>query len=244
MNKIVSLLLKILLTLLILFLAWRLYDEIFSPWQFDKAKKARYKAVKEHMDEIVKAQDAFKEATGKFAGDFDTLGLVLKNDSLREIRSIGVTADTVVVMGVDKARDFFDIEEDLTGEPLFKRLSSSIKQYNEQLRKEGGDQITSYKVEDTSYVSISKTLDIKSSIDSLRYIPYSKGDTFHMEAKILTEGLGRLEVPVYEVIAKNKSILKGLDERYWHKEAGIKLGSLNEATTDIREFDPGEEDED
>lgn len=242
MNKIVSLLLKILLTLLVIFLAWKLYDEIFSPWQFEKAKKQRYEAVRSQMDELVKAQDAFLQSRGRYAGNFDTLSLVLNNDSLAEIRSIGVTADTVVVLGVDKAKTFFEVDEDLEGDALFDLLSKRLKDYNEQLRQEGGDQITSYKVEDTTYVSIANTLDISTAIDSLKYIPYGKGDTFKMRAEVLTEGLGRLKVPVFKVVAFNKSMLKGLDQRYWDERSGLTLGSLEEATSDIRPFGPGEED--
>jgi|GEM_PF-3091589 len=241
MNKIVVFSLKILLTLLIIFLGYRLYDEIFSPWKFEKAKNQRYKAVRSRMDEIVKAQNKFKDVTGTFAGSWDSLSKVLVHDSIMEIRSIGATADTVVVLGVKKAIKFFDIPKDLKGEDLFNELAQRVKTYNEQLRQQGGDEILSYKVEDTTYVPAIAQLHIRTSLDSLKYIPYGRGDTFILEKKILTVGLGRVQVPVYKVVAYNKSILVGLDERYFEPEGGIKLGSLEEATTDIQEFEPGEE---
>lgn len=241
MNKIVVFSLKILLTLLIIFLGYRLYDEIFSPWKFEKAKNQRYKAVRSQMDEIVKAQNKFKDVTGTYAGSWDTLAYVLVHDSIMEIRSIGATADTVVVLGVDEAIKFFDIPQDLEGEDLFNEFTLRVKAYNEQLRQQGGDEILSYKIEDTTYVPAIAQLHIRTAPDSLKYIPYGRGDTFILEKKILTVGLGRVQVPVYKVVAYNESILRGLDERYYEPKGGIRLGSLEEATTDIQEFEPGEE---
>lgn len=240
MSKAISLTLKVLLTLVILYLGYRLYDTIFSPYFFEQAKSERYDAVYERMDEIVVAQNAFREATGDFAGSFDTLVMVLKNDSIAQIRSIGEEGDTVKVLSVKEGIELFEVNPNLTGEKLFRALQRAVDNYNAQLKKQGGDAITTYKVEDTTLIPVLATIDLKTDVDSLEYIPFSGGEKFKLENRMLSVGLGRVQVPVYQVLAFNKAILKGLDERFYEPNAGIVLGDLYNATTDIKEFEKDE----
>lgn len=240
MSKAVSISLKVLLSLVIIYLGYRLYDTIFSPYFFSEAKSERYAAVKDRMDEIVKAQSAYREATGRFAGSFDSLSMVLTNDSIAQVRSIGEEGDTVKILSVAEAVKLFEINPDLKGEKLFTRLQKAVENYNKQLKKQGGDAITTYKVEDTTFVPVLETIQLNTSVDSLRYIPYGRGDKFKLESRMLYVGQGRVPVPVYQVLSYNESILKGLDDRFYDKKAGIALGSLLDATTDIVEFEKGE----
>lgn len=237
-----KLIINIVLTLAIIGLVYILADELFSPYFFEQSKEKKYKAVKSQMDEIVKAQTAYKDATGQFTGSFDSLAMVLKNDSIMQVRSYGEEGDTVKILGVTEAIDFFEIDPTLPKDEALRRISRAVTQYNQQLKESGaGESITTYKVEDTAFIPVLQTIDLKMSVDSLRYIPYAGGDTFEMSSDVLVVGLGRVKVPVFEVIAYNRSILKTDDARYYDPDDGIKLGSLTEATTDIIEFDDDEE---
>jgi hypothetical protein len=234
MNKFLKLGINIGLSILVLVLGYWLYDEIFSPYFFTKAKDMRYAKTHERMDDIILAQDAYKEVTGVYASDFDTLIQVLKTDSVMQIKSFGEEGDTVLVISVNEAIKLFDIDPDLPKDKLISMISKSVNAYNDQLKNAGGDLITTYKVEDTVYIPAIETLELKhTTIDSLKYIPFSDGKTFEMESGILEIGLGRVKVAVFEVTAYNRDILKGLDERFYRKDEGLILGSLTEASTDI-----------
>lgn len=65
--------LNIALWVLIAFLAYQTYMSIYMPIQFNKLKNKRYIAVIESLIDIRDSQLAFKQVTGKFAGNFDEL---------------------------------------------------------------------------------------------------------------------------------------------------------------------------
>lgn len=77
-------------------------------------------------------------------------------------------------------------------------------------------------------------------VDSLRYIPYSNGEEFELQADTIKKG--GVEVDVVEVKAHYKSFLKGLDRQLVinqiktkediDKYPGLKFGSLKEPSTD------------
>ena len=74
---------NLLLLALIGFLIYTLYSIIKEPIAFQDAKKARKTVVVDRLKEIRTSQEMYRDITGKFANDFDTLVYVLKNDSLR-----------------------------------------------------------------------------------------------------------------------------------------------------------------
>lgn len=65
-------------------------------------------------------------------------------------------------------------------------------------------------------------------IDSLRFVPYSGGEEFALQADILK--LQRVEVPVYEVTATKDKYLKNTKTEYWELKKDLILGSVTEAT--------------
>lgn len=73
---------NILLTLVILFLAYLLYSSIKEPIAFKNQKDKRSQAVIERLEDIRSSQEMYRDITGKFAHTFDTLKQVLSSDSL------------------------------------------------------------------------------------------------------------------------------------------------------------------
>jgi len=77
-------------------------------------------------------------------------------------------------------------------------------------------------------------------VDSLRYIPFSNGEKFELQADTIKKG--GVEVDVVEVKAHYKTFLKGLDRQLVinqiktkediDKYPGLKFGSLKEPSTD------------
>jgi len=76
-----KLVINIILTLLILFLGYLLYNSIKEPIAFKAQKDARSTAVKNRLMNIRTSQELYRDITGEFAKTFDTLKYVLVNDS-------------------------------------------------------------------------------------------------------------------------------------------------------------------
>lgn len=77
-----KILINLVLVALIAFLSYLLYANIQEPIKFRNEKEARLEKVTARLEQIRSSQEIFQNITGKFANDFDTLALVLKNDSI------------------------------------------------------------------------------------------------------------------------------------------------------------------
>lgn len=66
-------------------LAFFLYKSIEEPIAFDSVKNERNLAVSEKLDMIRKAQEIYRDITGEFAGSFDTLKQVLREEDMLNI---------------------------------------------------------------------------------------------------------------------------------------------------------------
>ena len=81
--------LNIILLLIAAALTYLLYDSIKDPIAFNEERRIRELAVQERLKEIRKCQELFRDITGKFAHNFDTLRDVLTYDSFAIIAVIG-----------------------------------------------------------------------------------------------------------------------------------------------------------
>ena len=78
------------------------------------------------------------------------------------------------------------------------------------------------------------------NVETLRYIPFTNNQEFEIEAGYITRG--GMNIPVFEVKAPYKTYLNGLDpqrirnaaaeQEAVNKYAGMKVGSMNEASID------------
>lgn len=68
-----KLVIQIVLWIVIIFLGWKLYNSVMGPVEFNKIKEARYAKVIENLKDIQAAELAYKEITGSFTGDWDSL---------------------------------------------------------------------------------------------------------------------------------------------------------------------------
>lgn len=194
----------ILLPVLIIALAYRLYYGIEVPIQFEKQKKVRTNEVVQKLKEIRDSQVAFKTVYGKYTASFDTLIGFLKNDSLPMIRAIGSIPDSLEEKGMTEAM----------------ALAQGLI------------------IRDTIRVSVRDSLFNEDyPIDSIRYIPYSNGTEFEMEAGTVVTG-SKVKVKVFEARAPYVEFLKGLDEQLIINLVedrktndlyeGLKVGDINE----------------
>jgi len=86
---------NIILFVVIIALAYFLWESIAEPIRFEKAKKKRYKVTIQNLKDIRTAELAYLAVNGKFTGDFDTLINFVKNDSIPMVKAIGSVPDTL-----------------------------------------------------------------------------------------------------------------------------------------------------
>ncbi len=130
---------NIVLVLIIAVLAYLLIDSIREPIQFFSEREKRENAVESKLDKIRLAQESFRDITGEFANDFDTLQLVLSNENFQIVSIVG-----------DK-----DNDEEISYDTTFVSAKDSISK-------------------------------LGVVIDSLPFIPYTKGERFTIKSDTLT----------------------------------------------------------
>ncbi|MEM9918216.1 MAG: hypothetical protein AAF990_08985 [Bacteroidota bacterium] len=97
-------------------LVWMLFSSIQEPIAFKAAKELRNAAVVDRLQKIRSAQEIYREITGKFAGDFDTLVNTLKTGKVQIISVYGnpddpdsdgsdIRFDTTYVSALEKVEE-------------------------------------------------------------------------------------------------------------------------------------------
>ena len=201
---------QIILAVAILVLAYLVYESIMTPIRFNKEKNVRERAAIERLIDIREAQKAYKDVNMKYTDSFDSLIHFLKTDSFTIVKAIGT------------------IPEELLDE-----LGSLAKAKEEALKR------GLIRRETTKVPVVDSLFGKNFAMDSLRYVPYTNGVQFKMEAGEYTTP-SNLVVQVVEVSVLYEDLLKGLDPQlvinYTYererivKYPGLKLGSLTEGT--------------
>lgn len=99
MKRIVIQLILIIGAIILALLIWK---SIQKPINFETEKKIRYDKVIERLNDIRKAQIAFKDVHGKFCGNWDSLITFVKYDSIPAVRKIGMLTDSMIETGLDE----------------------------------------------------------------------------------------------------------------------------------------------
>jgi hypothetical protein len=95
--QIVLVVISVILTVLI-------YKSVKKPIDFEKAKNLRYNATIERLKDIRKAENAFKEANGRFTGSWDTLIDFVKHGSVKVVRKVGMLTDSMIEAGINERK--------------------------------------------------------------------------------------------------------------------------------------------
>ena len=95
---------QILLAVVVVAMAYLLYDSIMTPVRFDDTKIAREKAVIERISDIRSAQRGYKQVYGKYTGSFDTLINFVLTAEMEFERQLVSSDDSVGLAKLKKAR--------------------------------------------------------------------------------------------------------------------------------------------
>ena len=191
-----------------------------QPVNFNKQMEYRKGVGVQRMKDLRTLQEAYKSVYGKFSQSADSLADFYKNGQMEVLMQIGSNDDSVAVANTEKLKK--SSRGKLTPEMMYK------------LYQEGQNLVFSI----SSKINVRDTIFKNRSdfnIDSLRYIPFSQGDTIQMDA-IIKEVSG-VKVPLFEARMPYKSLLKGLDNqlrinldadcRASNRYEGLQVGSIS-----------------
>jgi hypothetical protein len=182
------LVINLILAAIVVGLIWVLISSIREPIAFKAEKEKRERAVIDRLMDIRTTQEFYRDITGMFAPNFDTLNDVLRNGEFKIISVIGDPDDP-----------------NFTGEITY----------------------------DTTYQPAIDTIRaLGINLDSLRYVPFSKGVVFDIAAD--TTQYQSTTVNVVEVGTRRSNFMgKFSDPRFRRYDQGydpnsvIKFGNLN-----------------
>lgn len=200
---------QILFVLIIVILGYLIIESIMEPIRFNQEVERREQATIAKLIDIREAQKAYKDIYKRYTGSFDTLIAFLDTGTFSVVRAIGT------------------IPEDWLDELGFDKA-------RDRALKEG---IISREV--TKVPVLDSLFGAGYPVDSIRYVPFTDGVQFTMEAgELLTSS--NLLVQVVEVSVMYDDLLAGMDEQLIvnYKDErmkivgfpGVKFGSLEEGT--------------
>ena len=220
MNGIVKKIVSVLLLFVIAGLVYAIVQSVMQPVNFNKQMEYRKGVGVQRMKDLRTLQEAYKSVYGRFSQSADTLADFYKNGQMEVLMQIGSNDDSAAVANTEKLKRAY--RGKLTPEKMY------------ELYQEGQNLV----------FSISNKINVKDTIfknradfdiDSLRYIPFSQGDTIQMEA--IVKEVSGVKVPLFEARMPYKSLLKGLDNqlrinldadcRASNRYEGLQVGSIS-----------------
>lgn len=205
--------LQIVLAIVVVALAYMLYDSLMTPVRFDDTKVAREKAVIERISDIRSAQRGYKQVYGKYTGSFDTLINFVLTAEMEFERQLVSSDDSVGLAKLKKARKK-NIEK------------FTVKAIDTVF---GAKKLTPAQIEQLRYIPYSA----QANNGEVKEFIMGAGEV----------EVGNVKVPVFEAKAPYKTFLLDLNEQLLinlideqknvlYRYPGIKVGDLYQATND------------
>ncbi len=219
MKGIVRKIVCVLLLFVIAGLVYACIKSVMQPINFNKQKVYRESVGIQKMKDLRTLQEAFKSVNGHFTSSADSLVDFYKNGKMEVVMQIGSNDDSLAVVNTEKLKK---AKRGITPEQMY------------ELYKNGEHLVFSISskvnVKDTLFKNRNNFL-----IDSLKYIPFSKGDTILMESVV--KEVSGVKVPLFEAKMPYKSLLKGLDNQLrinldadrkaMNRYEGLQVGSVS-----------------
>ena len=221
---------QIVLGVVIVALAFLLYNSIMKPVRFENEYNKRRDACAEKLKAIRTLEEAYKVTYGSYTGSFDTLiNRLMNEDSMKTV---------VKVTNYDKIPADVDINEVPEKEAVEKGYVSRQEVYINPIAKLREDK--KLPTIDATGHTVQMT---DEQIINLRYVPYPKGETneFDLQAGMVDKS-GFL-VPVFECKVPLSMLLSDMDhqqvvnkiaeiEKVSGRYAGWKVGDMTQPVTD------------
>lgn len=210
MKKII---IQVILALVAIFLAYKCYESVNNPLEFQKLKDQRYSRIIQRLKDIRTAQESYKNLYGKYTGSFDTLIHFVKYDSLKTIRAIGELTDDQLEAGMT--------EEEALKKGLIIRDTIKVGAL-QQLFGEN------YPIDDIRYVPFTNRkyeFSLKADI-----IPTEAG----VDVPVFEASTSNMTIFDDKMEDFRDAVLEENGERIrLHKYPGLKVGSVKEANNNV-----------
>lgn len=206
-SKLKSIIINIVLTAVVVFLAIKVIQSIKAPIDFGNEKNAREAQVVQRLKDIRDAEIQFKQAYNKYTSDFDSLIDFCKNYEIPIVMIVPDPEDTTFTKTINDTLGYVKVLDSLFG----KRNQFNI---NELSIVPFSDPTTNFEIHD----SIIKRGGISVPVFEVK-TPY--------EVYLNTPGAKFTEKEWNTRVQNAKAEMEQID-----KYAGLKVGSLEEASTD------------
>ena len=197
MKKSVKILLEIVLFLICVALVCLIVRSIMKPVNFNKQKAYRESVAIQRLKDIRTLQVAYKSVNGKFTSTVDSLADFYNNGKMGIVMQVGSLDDSLAVAHTEKVKR--SSRKKMTGEDFLKLYEAGDKNLVFSVE-------TKIPVKDTLFTHRDDFV-----VDSLKYIPFSGGQTVLMEAIVKT--VSGVPVPLFEAKMPYKSLLMGMDNQ-------------------------------
>lgn len=222
---------QIVLAVVILGLAYVLYNSIQKPMRFDSEYTHRRDVCAEKLKSIRTLEEAYKLTYGRYCGNFDTLiNRLMTEDSMKVVSK---------VINYDKIPADVDINEVPENEAVKNGWASRVEVLVNpiaKLREDG-------KLPTTDAATGKKRQLTDEEIRNLRYVPYPKGEKNEFELYASTLDKSGFTVPVFLCQVPLETLLSDMDEQLVinkiaeihevkDRYAGWRVGDTTQAVTD------------
>ena len=207
MNKVTNVIVNILLLAVIVFLAFKVVQSIQAPIKFGNEQKARETQVVQRLMDIRNAEVLYKNATNRYTNNFDSLIKFCQEAEIPIVNIIPDPEDTTFTRTINDTIGYVKVMDSLKG----------------------------------------KRTDFR--IGDIKFVPCSEPQQqFELEAGTIERN--GIKIPVFEARTPYEVYLAnpgaGFSEKEWNQRrdnakaekesinryAGLKVGSMDEATTD------------
>ena len=207
MKKGLSIVINIILFAIILLLAWQVVKSIQAPIKFNHEQKARETKVVERLIDIRNAEVLYKNANSKYSNSFDSLIAFCQTAEIPIVKIVPDPTDTTFTRTINDTIGFVKVMDSI---------------------KAGRDNF---------------------NINDLKWVPFSQPQQkFELEAGMIKRN--GIDIPVFEARTPYEVYLAtpgaSFSEKEWNQRrdnakaekeninryAGLKVGSMEEATTD------------
>lgn len=115
---------KVVLAIIIIVLAYLIYDSIMRPVRFNQAVSERESKVIQRLTDIRISQQFYKRQYGKFTGNFDTLFQFLKTGEIPVVKIIPDPNDTTFSKTINDTLGYVKVADSLFSRKVYFSLDS------------------------------------------------------------------------------------------------------------------------
>lgn len=224
-NRMITYILFVLLVGGSAFMIYKDYSSVKSKIDWMNEKEKRYTEIKQRLEDIRDAQLAYKERYGEYAPTLDKLIDFIKNDFVFKIEREKPVPDGFLTR---EEMNKLGYPQSEVVKPFDEFLAWKLAQFDKKRAELEGFRRDTIKIPVMEALfsndkAVAKRIEAPTQLefypDSLKYVPYSDGETFELKTDSIERGDGK--APVF----------MAMDPNPYDEQDTLKIGSLTELKT-------------